>query len=274
MNHKEEIMKTLSLLGASILTVLSVGNGAAQSEDQRNFLFKQCNEYALGLRVDPGPIQEYVGPDFPLVLEDGKAKVGIVVQDCSQYWVDGENLGPNKHAHVWVQIEGPQDIRPVVGAELTLPTMTWFSLSAGSTNPKDREARKKSGTSPTPIKEVLLEFSELNRGGKVVFADGLAYSWKVSSERFDAGLGQIIGSAHLVGLNHIVYTRNSSGRVVIKRIQALANMRAGPNKGMLNVVGGTDPSRLINSGTYPIAVYTFLPVWAQVTLGEEPPQGN
>ena len=32
-----------------VLTVLSVGNGAVQSEDQRNFLFKQCNEYALGL---------------------------------------------------------------------------------------------------------------------------------------------------------------------------------------------------------------------------------
>ena len=265
-------MKLLTSIIVLILTVLSVENGAAQSEDQRNFLFKQCNEYALGLRVNPGPIQEYVGPDFPLALEDGKALVGIIVQDCSQYWVDGENLGTNKHAHVWVQIEGPRDIRPVVGAELTLPTMTWFSLSAGSTNPKDREAREKSGTSPTLIKSVLLEFSEPNRGGRVVFADGLSYSWKVSSEASEAGLARMISSARIVGLNHIVYVRDSSGRVVIKRIQALAKA-GGSNKGMLNVVGGTDPSRLIGSGTYPIVFHTFLPVWAQVTLGERPPQG-
>jgi len=264
-------MKTLMFIPALILTVFSVGGGSAQSDDRRNFLFKQCDEYVLGLRLDPEPLREYVGPKFPLTLQDGKALVAIIVQDCSQYWIDGENLGPNKMAHVWVQIEGPKNIRPVVGAELTVPTMTWFNLSAGSTNPRDSEARKKSGTSPTRIEDVVLELSEPNRGGKVDFADGLAYSWKVSSERADAPLGRMIGSARVVGVNHVVYDRNSDGRVVVKRIQGLVNVAGSPNKGMLNVVGGTDPSHVVGSGTYPIVVYTFLPVWARVTLGEAPP---
>ena len=242
---------------------------AARSEDRRNFLFKQCNEDVLALRVDPAPIQEFVGPEFTLALEDGKAKVAIIVQDCSQYWIDGENLGATRHAHVWVEIEGPRDVRPVVGAQLTLPTMTWFSLSAGSTNPRDHEARKKSGTSPDPIEEVVLDLSESQRGGRVVFDDGLSYSWEASSEKSDAGLAAAISSARLVGVNHIIYVRDSSGKLVVKRVQALVNLAAGPNKGMLHVTGGTYPSRLIGSGEYPVLVYTFLPVWAQATLGEE-----
>jgi hypothetical protein len=244
---------------------------ASRSEYQRNFLYKQCNEDVLGFRVNPGPIQHYIGNEFPLLLDDGKAVVCIIIQDCSQYWVDGQDLGPNKHAHVLVQIEGPRDIKPVVGAEVTLPTMTWFSLSTGSTNPRDFEARKKSGTSPTPIEDVVLDLSDANRGGRVTFADGLAYSWTVSSEKSHAGLAPMISSARLVGVNQVIYVKSSSGRVVIKRPQALANVAGGPCKGLLNVIGGTDPSRLIGSGTYPILVHTFLPVWVQETLGEEPP---
>ena len=265
--------KASTLLTVSIAAVLGLGNGLAQTgEDQRNFEFKQCDEHVLGLLLDAEPVQEYLGPEFPLVVENGKVRVGIIIQDCSQYWIDGKNLGLNKHAHVLVEMEGPRDVRPVVGAEVTLPTMTWFSISAASTNPKDYEAREKSGTSPTLIEAIELKVLEPNRGGKVIFSDGLTYSWQVSSERFEGGLAQMLGTAQLVGVNHVVYTKAPSGKVVIKRIQVLVNATVAPNKGMLHVVGGTDPSRLIGSGTYPISVYTFLPVWVQATLGEQPPE--
>lgn len=255
-------------LSTIVATALITARAPAQSEDARNFLFKQCNEQLVALRVDPAPIQEFVGPEFTLALEDGKATVAIVVQDCSQYWIDGKNLGTTQHAHVWVQVEGPRDVRPVVGARLTLPTMTWFSLSAGSTNPRDREARKKSGTAPDLIEEVALDFSESQRGGSVTFAEGLSYSWKASSEKADAGLAAEVSSARLVGVNHIVYVRDDSGKLVIKRVQALCNVVA-PHKGTLDVAGGTDPSRLVGTGTYPVTVRAILPIWARATLGED-----
>jgi predicted ester cyclase len=263
-------MKYFMFIEILVLAFLIAGKVSAQSEDRRNFLFKQCNEHALGFRVDPQPFQEFVGPEFTLALEDGKARIVIIIQDCSQYWVDGSNLGDNRHAHVWVQLEGPQDVQPVVGAERTLPTATWFSLSAGSTNARDHEAQKKSGTSPTLIEEIVLNLSGPERGGAVTFADGLSYSWTVSSEESDAGLAAEISSVRLLGVNHIVYVKDSSGELLIKRIQALCNVAPSPKKGMLNVVGGTDPGRLIGSGTYPVLVYTFLPLWARVNLGEEP----
>jgi predicted ester cyclase len=264
-------MRSSRLMIFTLVMVISCARQtAAQSEDRRNFLFKQCDEHALGFRADPQPFQEFVGPEFTLALEDGKARIAIIIQDCSQYWVDGINLGDNRHAHVWVQLEGPQDVQPVVGAERTLPTMTWFSLSAGSTNARDFDARKKSGTSPTLIDEIVLNLSGTEQGGSVTFAEELSYSWTVSSELTDGGLAAEISSVRLLGVNHIVYVRDSSGELVIKRIQALCNVAPSPKKGILNVLGGTDPGRLISSGTYPVLVYTFLPLWARVNLGEEP----
>jgi predicted ester cyclase len=276
MNSKNKVqggtpMGSSRLMIFTLVMVIScAGQTAAQSGSGKNFLFKQCNEHALGFRADPQPFQEFVGPEFTLAIEDGKARIAIIIQDCSQYWVDGINLGDNRHANVWVQLAGPQDVQPVVGAERTLPTMTWFSLSAGSTNARDFVARKKSGTSPTPIEEIILNLTGPEQGGAVTFADGLSYSWTVSSEKSDAGLSAEISDVRLLGVNHIVYVRDSSEELGIKRIQALCNIAPSPNKGMLNVVGGTDPSRLISSETYPVLVYTFLPLWARANLGGEP----
>lgn len=251
------------------ILLLTYGTVFGQSEHSTSYLFKECLENSLVFRVEPKSIQEFVGPDFPLFLDDGKAVVAIIVQDCSQYWVDGVNLGTNQHAHVWVRLEDENEILPVIGAEKTLPTMNWFSLSAASTNPRDYEARKKSLTSPENIKNITLEISGDNRGGKVVYSDELSYSWKVSSEKSDAGLASIIDSASIVGINHIVYLKSDNGKIVIKRIQAISNM-AGPYEGILNVSGGTDPSKLILGGDYPILVYSFSPIWVRENLGETP----
>lgn len=257
------------LIGAS-LTVASPLT--AQGQDPVNLLWKQCNEQALAVRLDPEPIQEVVGTDFPLALEEGKARVALIVQDCSQYWLDGKDLGPTQHAHVWVAIKGQQEVRTVVGAQRTLPTMTWFSLSAGSANPRGRELRERSRTSPDPIEKVSLNLNGQERGGSVSVGDGLSYSWNALSGQKPGRLLGMNASTGLVGVNHDVYVRGSDGRIVLKRIQALCNLVAGPSEGSLFVIGGTDPSKLIGTGTYQIQVLTFMPVWARVELGAELPR--
>ena len=106
------------------------------------------------------------GSEFRLVLEEGKAHVLIVVQDCSEYWIDGENLGPTQEIHVWVMIDGPKDVRPVVGAQQTRPTMTWLSLFDGSTNRQAREVRMAAGSVQVPIEGISLDPPAPNRGGQ------------------------------------------------------------------------------------------------------------
>jgi hypothetical protein len=243
-------------------TALLASPAVAQAQDARNYLAKYCNEDGFELRLDPGPFQEAVGPEYTVALEEGKARVVFVVQDCSEYWLDGQDLGPTQHAHFWVLIDGPRDVRPVVGAELTRPTMTWFSLFAGSTNPRGRQRRMASGTAPEPIQGVSLNPPGPQRGGQVTIEPGLSYSWSVSS---------VTPAVRLLGFNHDVLTRNPEGEIVLKRIQALANVIAGPSQGTLTVVGGSDPRRLIGPGTYPIVALTIFPIWARVTLGGPPP---
>lgn len=140
---------------------------AAQSERSLSFEWKQCDEFVLGLRVDPGPVKEAVGSEHTIALEDGKAMVAIMIQDCSQYWIDGTDLGPNKMIHVLARVKGPQDLRPVVSAHYTEPTMSWFGLFTGSTNSGDRKARIARGMAPEQIGAVSLDSHGFPRGGRV-----------------------------------------------------------------------------------------------------------
>lgn len=256
-------MRASRLFLSLAAVLLGAGHVGAQQERAKNFVFKECDQDVIGMRVDPEPLQELVSPDLALLLDEGKARVAIVVQDCSQFWIDGENVGPNQHNHVWVRVEGPDDVRSVVGAQETWPTMTWFSLFIGSTNPRDREVRRASGSLAEPIEGLSLDPPEWPRGGRVILGPDMSYSWRVpSAERFH----------RLIGVNHDIYERADDGRLFLKRIQALVNATAAPSEGTLEVVGGVDPGKLIGAGSYPVLVYTFFPVWARSTVGEDLPE--
>jgi hypothetical protein len=254
---------SVPLLIAILVTVLVPVSAQAQSQGARSFAVKRCNEDGFELRLDPGPFQEAVGSDYAVVLEDGKARVVFVVQDCSEYWVDGEDLRPAQHTNLWVLIEGARDVRPVVGAQVTRPTMTWFSLFHGSTSSRGRQLRLASGTAPESIEGVSLDPPGPQRGGRVTVGADLSYSWNMFS---------VAPPVRLVGFNHDIVMRNSEGKTVFKQIQGLANVVAGLSKGTLTVVGGSDPRRLIGPGTYSITGISIFPVWARINLGGPPPR--
>jgi hypothetical protein len=251
-----------NLIVALASTIFLATQAESQSERPLKYLSKQCNEDAIRLHLDPSPFQNLLGSEFPLALEEGKACVLIVVQDCSEYWIDGEDLGPAQDIHVWVLIQGLEDVRPVVGAERTLPTRTWFNLFTGSSNPRVREAKMASGTMVAPIESVLVDPPGPDRHGRVSLSRELDYSWHV--------LSPVTPLAGLVGVNHDVYSRDSAGNVVLNRIQALLHVSAGPSQGTLEVAGGPDPLQLISPGTYPVSVSTFFPMWSRATLGLSP----
>jgi hypothetical protein len=259
---KSPMTTSSNLFAALLLTVLLGTQTQAQSERPLKFLSKQCNEDAIELHLDPSPFQHFVGPEFSLVLEEGKARVLIIVHDCSQYWIDGEDLGRTQEIRVWVLIHGVEDVRDVVGAERTLPTRTWFTLFDGSTNPRVRAARTASGTAQAPIDGVFLDPPGPQRGGRVSLGRNVNYSWAVTSPATPL--------ARLVGLNHDVYARDPAGKVILNRVQALMHVSAGPSRGTLEVVGGTDAVPLISPGTYQVSVSTFFPMWSRATLGLSP----
>lgn len=231
----------------------------AQSQQSSMFTSKQCNEYALELRLDPRPFQDFVGPRFSLALVEGKARVVIIVHDCSQLWIDGRDVGPAQEVRVWVSIRGLDDVRPVVGAEQTPPTRTWFSLLEGSSNPLVYKVKTAAGIAETPVDSVILDPPGRQGGGRVYLNGNLALSWHVPSPAAP--------SARLLGLNLDVYRRDSTGSVVLNRIQALVHVTADPSPGTLEVLGHPGAVPLISPGTYPVSVRMFFPMWSRATLG-------
>lgn len=253
------------IVGILVATLLLPGDVAAQSgrSAAKSFLWKECAEDVLKVYVDPTPLQQIVGPEFSVEVENGKALVLIVVQDCPSYWFDGEEIGPTQEVHQWVALEAPREVHPVPGAELTLRTSTWFALFTGSSNARSRESWSASGTPSVPITNVSLEAFAPEQRGQVTVGRGMSYSWEAQSAE---------PLARLVAVNHDVYARDSSGEIVYNRIQALINMFSWDSAGTLTVVGGTDPQKSIGPGTYPVLVHTFRPLWAWASLADTPPR--
>ena len=256
-------MKAASrLMIALIAMVLLAQRVAAQSQQPLMFSSRQCDENAMHLLLDPRPIQDFVGPGFSLLLEEGKAQVVIIVHDCSQYWIDGRDVGPAQDIRIWVAVRGLDDVRPVVGAEQTPPTQTWFTVLEGSSNPRVREAKVATGVAESVVDSVFLAAPGSQRGGRAYLSGNLAFLWRVPSPATP--------SVRLLGLNFDVYRRDSTGRVVLNRIQALMHVTADQSPGTLEVVGPAGIVPLISPGSYPVSARMFFPMWSRATLGLSP----
>lgn len=235
---------------------------SAQTEAVQQFLWKDCREDVITLRLGPSPFEDVVGTGFALRLDNGKALVAILVQDCPRWLVDGRDIGPSQEVHMWVALEGPQDVRPLVGVEQTLPTMTWFNVFNGAREQEVREAFGHSGTRSQPIDDVELTTRPEGRGGTVWVREGLQYSWSAESAT---------PFARFVGVNHDIYGRDRSGAVVLNQVQAVLDVSGWGSSGTMTVMGATDPRALIGEGTYPVRVNRITRLRASASLGRRPP---
>lgn len=228
-------------------------------------LWKQCSEDVLIVNVEPERLEGIIAPEFEILIEEGKAKILIAVQDCSSFRIEGEEVGPVHEVHEWVAIEMPPDVRPVPGAERTLPTRHWFALYTGSNHERSREHWNRSGTEASPLEAVTLRSTASDVRGEVVVGGNRGYEWTA-----DPGPP----FARLVAVNHDVYARNPAGEVVLNRIQCLANVEAWGSRGELKVIGGADPSGIVSEGTHALTAHTFLPLWGWATLADGRPEAQ
>lgn len=260
-------MTTLkSSVGILIATILLTGNVMAQTRENnaKSFLWKQCNEDAIFVHVDPVSLQNLVPSGYTMLLIEGQARVLLLAQNCPHYRFDGgDEIGATQEVHMWLAIEGPKDVRPIVGAEHTLPTMTWFTLFTGSSNPLDCKNWTESGTASVPIDGLFLDPPGPTRGGRVLLSPDQSYSWQVETKA---------PFARLIGVNHDVYGKDSGGKIVLNRIQALLTVTALDSPGTLKVVGGIGPGKCIGPGTYEVVAHHFYPMWARASLGAPAPK--
>ncbi len=249
----------MKLIKSFFLIILFAPSFVAQAQQPSMFVSRQCNENAIELLLDPGPFQNFLGSDFSLALVEGKARVIIVVHDCSQIWINGEDFGPAQEVRVWVAIGGINDIRPVVGAGLTRPTQTWFSLYEGTSNQIIHSTKTTTGITESLIDSLFLDPPGPGHGGRAYLNGNMQLNWKVSS--------LTIPKVNLVGVNHDVYRRDSTGSVFLNQIQVLLHVSADSSPGTLEITGSEGILQLIKPGTYPVTVREFFPIWSRANCG-------
>lgn len=218
-------------------------------------VWKQLDEVVLGVRVDPEPLRLLLPADMELDLDEGQARVAIMPQDCSQYWVDGEDHGPTRLLHVLVGLGGARETRPIVGAERTMPPMSWFALLTASSGALDREHRRRAGFPAAELEQLDIERPDAGTIGVA----GATLGWQIETPS---------GQPSLVGVDHDVYVPDGDGRTRLKRVQAVGRAIGGPVRGRLEVsgrLGGETP--FLPPGAYPARAFSFRPVWARVDLG-------
>lgn len=249
------------LVGGLLAAGVLMCTASARSAEGEHFLWRQCNEDAMGISVEPGGLQEWVGSRFTVAVEQGKARLGLLFQDCSEYWIDGRSYGPTRDLHVLVQLEGSPEVRPVVGAPQTRPTMRWFQLFAGSDNADVRDAWKASGRLIRPIASLSVDPPGPHRRGFALVDETLSLSWQVTSAP---------PSGPLVGVNHEIHAREQDGGLVLVRVEALASVSAGLSEGVLDVAGKPSERFWILPGRYPAAVFSPQPMRARATIRRVP----
>lgn len=74
-------------------------------------------------------------------------------------------------------VQGSQDVRPVPGAETTLPTMHGYAVYTGSNNERSRDHWDRSGTLAQPLRAVILQSSASAVRGSVIIDGERSYEW-------------------------------------------------------------------------------------------------
>jgi hypothetical protein len=224
------------------------------------FFWRQCTENVIMLYLDPGPFEKLVGKDFTVKLNNGRAWVMIVIQDCRNNFFDGEDVGPAQEVHVWLSIEGARDneILPVFGAEKTMNTMSWFYLFNGSTNPKARKYYGDSGILSEPVGKLSLGFTPSMLHGQMAITPAMGFAWKAVPKK---------PFADKIGVNFEIFRRDSLGNIVRSQVQALLLVKSWFAPGTLEVKGGIGPDKLVGPGTYPVFINAYDPILVRALLG-------
>lgn len=248
---------------AAPVVLLSVFTSAVYAQDKLGgptlHLWRQSVEHVVMMNADHQSAQELVGDDFDVIDTEGQARLFIVLQDSKTNFLDGKEVGPSQDVHVWVSIKGPRSETeiPVVGAQSTLKTMSWFKLFGGSSQPRIREALANSGLMYEPIEDMSLVHSGADIRGNVIIDPERSFSWAATAKT---------PWADLIGVNHDFYTRNQDGEIFANHVQALLKAVAWGSEGILEVQGEVIPGGLLTTGTHPVHVNSFNPIWIRASI--------
>lgn len=224
-----------------------------------DYLWKILNEDVLLVKIDSLIAKQFVPPDFEVYTDaSSKAHLLLVNQNNREFRHNSRNLGPVDEVLHWVRIIKPGENRFIPGTEITLRTVPWYVLFAGSSKTKSLNVWKSAGTAAFPITGVSLNRDTDIKSGEAVLSENKRYRWnyKIKSSR-----------KKLVGVTHDLYYTAADGKNKLHKINAAAEVSGWGSKAELTITGGDENTRYLPAGRYEADVHTFKNVWATITLG-------
>lgn len=175
-----------------------------KASEKINVLDLECVETVCFIPVDSITAQDLIPKEHKLYIEDGKAQIIFIVQNCSSAIWDENDISPLKKAHIWIRLYGQDTIAPVTGADRTLPTFFWWDYKDITTN------------------KSLIEYTE-STAWKVTSADSIEFSLTKYGKIIENLNGNDPTSMEWItipsdssapwGINHRVFGRNRNGKL-------------------------------------------------------------
>ncbi|MCB0665925.1 MAG: hypothetical protein KDC80_08900 [Saprospiraceae bacterium] len=225
----------------------------------RGFLWRQSTESVILLQADSAATQDLIGNDFAIDINNGKSVIAIIVQESPVNYFNAKEIGSSKEIHVWVAIQGQRDgeMTPVVGAQHTLETMSWFNVLGATTSSNIIEAFGKAGLSYDRMESLDLNIQENLVNGRIVLNQNTTLAWKSGVKPW---------SVNLLGVNHDIYNRLPNGDIFCNQVQALVGIKSWRAPGQLEISGDLGLNNILADGKIPALVNAYDPIWIRVNL--------
>ena len=172
------------LLIASIF--LGCGEPEKESDGTNPTLFEvrqQCEEIAAFFPVSLALARRWVPQAFNLEVDaQGDAGGALIFMNCPDYYSLttpnspplklGENTAPGSVVHLWFMLQGPAQVLPVPGAEVTAPTQYAYAVADLVTSPTAARVYRRAGKNAVPISGTTLVDEGKGQTGEIRFTNG------------------------------------------------------------------------------------------------------
>jgi hypothetical protein len=144
---------------------------------------QQCNEIAAFFPVDLALARQRIPPAFKLAVDaQGKAGGALIFMNCPNYSLlttpnspplqRGENTAPVSVVHLWFMLQGPAQILPVPGAQVTAPTQYAYAVADLVTSPVAARVYRRAGKNAVLISGTSLVDEGKKQTGEILFTNG------------------------------------------------------------------------------------------------------
>ena len=183
---KLKIIWTLSFVATLLLGLAALAPAINSGTPQNPSLFEvryQCSQIAAFFPVDPDLARQWVPPAWDLALDvQGKATGVLALMHFPDYCMlstpnsppleEGENIAPASIAHFWLLLNGPVEVLPVPGSQVTSPTAYYYDVADLVTSPVARRVYRRAGRLAILVSDITLVDQGQTQTGEITFGNG------------------------------------------------------------------------------------------------------